>query len=127
MLAQVIEMYSENGLDRPFFCTFATPWSGNVIRILNTGPMEYPLTASVVRPCWRVRFRHPAAAVEGKRMSCHNLCLGSFANRCGAHTGERILKLMWRLRYQQGNPFHVGPGRAVGAIRCRGSRRLSIE
>jgi hypothetical protein len=45
---QVIELYSENGLDRPFFCTFATPWSGNVIRILNTGPMEYPLTASVV-------------------------------------------------------------------------------
>ena len=63
-------MYSENGLDRPFFCTFATPWSGNVIRILNTGPMEYPLTASVVRPCWRVRFRHPAAVVEGKRVSC---------------------------------------------------------
>merc|ERR1719235_1524494 len=45
---QVIELYSENGLDRPFFCTFATPWSGNVIRILNTGPMEYPLPASVV-------------------------------------------------------------------------------
>ena len=69
VLAQVIEMYSENGLDRPFFCTFATPWSGNVIRILNTGPMEYPLTASVVRPCWRVRFRHPASALEGKRVS----------------------------------------------------------
>jgi hypothetical protein len=45
---QVIELYSENGLDRPFFCTFATPWSGNVIRILNTGPMEYPLAASIV-------------------------------------------------------------------------------
>ena len=69
MLAQVIELYSENGLDRPFFCTFATPWSGNVIRILNTGPMEYPLTASVVRPCRRVRFRHPSAALEGERVS----------------------------------------------------------
>jgi len=45
---QVIELYSENGMDRPFFATFATPWSGNVVRILNTGPMEYPLTASVV-------------------------------------------------------------------------------
>ena len=49
VLGQVIELYSENGLDRSFFCTFATPWSGNVIRILNTGPMEYPLTASIVR------------------------------------------------------------------------------
>jgi len=45
---QVIELYSENGLDRPFFAKFAMPWSGNVVRILNTGPMEYPLTASVV-------------------------------------------------------------------------------
>ena len=50
MLAQVIELYSENGLDRPFFATFATPFSGNVVRVLNTGPMEYPLTASIVRP-----------------------------------------------------------------------------
>jgi hypothetical protein len=45
---QVIELYSENGLDRPFFATFATPFSGNVVRVLNTGPMEYPLTASIV-------------------------------------------------------------------------------
>jgi hypothetical protein len=45
---QVIELYSENGMDRPFFCTFATPFSGNVVRVLNTGPMEYPLTASIV-------------------------------------------------------------------------------
>jgi hypothetical protein len=45
---EVIEVYSDNGLDRPFFCTFATPSSGNVIRILNTGPVEYPVTASVV-------------------------------------------------------------------------------
>ena len=50
MRAQVIELYSENGLDRPFFATFATPFSGNVVRVLNTGPMEYPLTASIVRP-----------------------------------------------------------------------------
>jgi len=45
---QVIELYSENGSDRPFVANFATPWSGNVFRIINTGPMEYPLKASVV-------------------------------------------------------------------------------
>jgi hypothetical protein len=45
---QVIELSSENGLDRPFFATVATPFSGNVVRVLNTGPMEYPLTASIV-------------------------------------------------------------------------------
>jgi hypothetical protein len=45
---QVIELYTEDGLDRPFFCTIATPWSSTVVRVLNTGPVEYPLIASVV-------------------------------------------------------------------------------
>jgi len=45
---QVIELYSEDGLDRPFFCIIATPESGNVVKIINTGPVEFPLTASVV-------------------------------------------------------------------------------
>merc|ERR1719161_2252405 len=47
-LKQVIELYTEDGLERPFFCTLATPWSGNVVRIVNTGPVEFPMTASVV-------------------------------------------------------------------------------
>merc|ERR1712093_220788 len=41
---QVIELYSENGADRPFVANFAAPMSGNVFRLINTGPMEYPLT-----------------------------------------------------------------------------------
>jgi hypothetical protein len=42
---QVVELYTDNGLVRPFVCLIETPGSGNVIRILNSAPMEFPLTA----------------------------------------------------------------------------------
>jgi hypothetical protein len=45
---QVIELYTEDGCDRPFFCILETPGSGNVVRIVNTSPVEFPMTASVV-------------------------------------------------------------------------------
>jgi hypothetical protein len=45
---QVIELYTEDGLDRPFFCILETPGSGNVVRIVNTAPVEFPMTAGVV-------------------------------------------------------------------------------
>lgn len=45
---QVVELYTENGYDRPFFCILKTPGAGNVIRIVNTAPIEFPMTASVV-------------------------------------------------------------------------------
>jgi hypothetical protein len=45
---QVIELYTEDGADRPFFCFLATPGSGNVVRIVNTSPIEFPMTAAVV-------------------------------------------------------------------------------
>ncbi|KAL1496575.1 hypothetical protein AB1Y20_014180 [Prymnesium parvum] len=45
---QVIELYTEDGCDRPFFCFLETPESGNVVRIVNTAPIEFPMTASVV-------------------------------------------------------------------------------
>merc|ERR1719285_1635381 len=45
---QVIELYTEDGCDRPFFCYLVTPGSGNVVRVVNTAPVEFPMTAAVV-------------------------------------------------------------------------------
>ena len=43
-----IEVYTEDGYDRPFYCILDTPGSGNVIRIVNTTPIEFPMSASVI-------------------------------------------------------------------------------
>merc|ERR1719482_2708151 len=45
---QVIELYTEDGCDRPFFCILETPGAGNVVRIVNTSPVEFPMACSVV-------------------------------------------------------------------------------
>ena len=56
---QVVELYTEDGFDRPFFCILETPGSGNVVRIVNTAPVEFPMTAAVVP--------HSIAAPRGER------------------------------------------------------------
>ena len=45
---QVVELYTEDGCDRPFFCILDTPGAGNVVRVVNTAPVEFPMSAGVV-------------------------------------------------------------------------------
>merc|ERR1712129_327241 len=45
---QIIELFTEAGNVRPFFCVLETPGSGNVVRVVTTAPVEFPMTASVV-------------------------------------------------------------------------------
>jgi len=44
---EVIELYTEDGLIRPLFTVIETPGDANMIRIVNTATVEFPLTASV--------------------------------------------------------------------------------
>lgn len=44
---QVMEIYTEDGLERPFYVIIDTPGNGNVVRIVNTATVEFPLTAAV--------------------------------------------------------------------------------
>jgi len=53
-IKQVMELYTEDGLERPFVAIIETPGTGNVVRVVNTATIEYPMTATVepysVRP-----------------------------------------------------------------------------
>jgi len=66
---QVIELYTEDGCDRPFFCHLETPDDGNVVRVVNTSPVEFPMTASVVPHAVapELGYRMPGGFMQGGR------------------------------------------------------------
>ena len=44
---QVMDIYTEDGAARPFYVIIDTPGNGNVVRIVNTATVEFPLTAAI--------------------------------------------------------------------------------
>ena len=65
---QVIELYTEDGLDRPFFCTLMTPGAGNVVRVVNTSPVEFPMAAGVVPGAINTNFSPMEPVIGGDVM-----------------------------------------------------------
>jgi len=69
---QVIELYTEDGFERPFFCILETPGSGNVIRIVNTAPVEFPMSAGVFPRTIKNDF-YSGVVVGGEVALGHNM------------------------------------------------------
>ena len=44
---QVVDLYTEDGIERPFFAIIETPGTGNVVRIVNTSPLEFPMSVRI--------------------------------------------------------------------------------
>jgi hypothetical protein len=44
---QVVDIYSEDGLLRPFFAEIETPGSGYVVKVTNTATVEFPIYCAV--------------------------------------------------------------------------------
>jgi len=75
-IKQAIELYTEDGLDRPCFFVFETPGDDNVVRIVNTArPHDVPVSAAVVPNGFRMGYEFnrstagvatsPARALDG--------------------------------------------------------------
>jgi len=62
---QVVELYTEDGLARPFYAIIETPGVGNVVRVLNTAPLEFPLSCRVEPYVVDAAAKSPDSVVVG--------------------------------------------------------------
>lgn len=64
---QIMDIYLEDGRERPFYCIIDTPGSGNVVRIVNTATVEFPLFACLEPYMLEEGYTRPAQS--GGRLS----------------------------------------------------------
>jgi len=62
-IKQSIELYSEDGLERPCFFILETPGPGHVVRINNNAPMAFPMSVGVVPLA--INYEMPGGASPG--------------------------------------------------------------
>jgi hypothetical protein len=62
---QVVEIYTEDGMDRPFYMEFFTPGAGNTVRIVNTSPLEFPLMVTIAPKEVNNNFKNDAMILGG--------------------------------------------------------------
>ena len=61
LVKQVIELHTEDGCHWPFFCILELPEPGTVVRVVNTAPVEFPMSAAIVPRGSRGGFAGPDA------------------------------------------------------------------
>jgi len=64
---QVIELYTDDGRNKPISYLLQTPGYGSVVSITNTGPMEYPMNAAVVPHTMSHYGMRPRSGGYGRR------------------------------------------------------------
>eukprot|EP00529_Nitzschia_sp_RCC80_P019968 CAMPEP_0113480724 /NCGR_PEP_ID=MMETSP0014_2-20120614/22028_1 /TAXON_ID=2857 /ORGANISM="Nitzschia sp." /LENGTH=423 /DNA_ID=CAMNT_0000374173 /DNA_START=17 /DNA_END=1288 /DNA_ORIENTATION=+ /assembly_acc=CAM_ASM_000159 len=64
---QYLDVFSENGTDRPLFCVLDTPGCvfGSTVRVVNTGTMVFPFKAYVEPYLVTDKYVPPESSVEG--------------------------------------------------------------
>ena len=70
---QVMELYTEDGLERPFFTILETPGAGNVVRVINSAPVEFPLSARVEPYMVEPGYEGPLVTSDDGPLSYGNL------------------------------------------------------
>jgi len=93
-IKQVIELYTEDGLERPFFAIVDTKGMGNVVRVVNTAPLEFPMFASVqphnVGKMKRTDQKHVTSSEGvGKHVYAPHSAQASKKHFTGFHQGGR--------------------------------------